>query len=289
MQARGARAEAQAETDQPHFTLPEEQHQSIFDNMVEGCQMIGFDWRYLYVNDTAARHGQRTKDELLGYTMMERYPGIEKTPMFALLQRCMQERTVESLENEFFYPDGTSAWFELRVQPVQAGIFILSLDITARKQAEAAERESADWIRLALNVSNLGKWQHTIATGMIQFDERAQLHYGFATDTVTLDRVLNQLHPDDVGRLAEEISFTLNPGHGGRYATEYRVIHPDGSVHWLAIQAQVYFEGSGDARQPLFGFGTSQEEGTECVAPSVNRWLRRDEPCRASHRSIGTQ
>jgi PAS domain S-box-containing protein len=133
--------EAQGVIAQPNSSYNEERYHSLFDNMLEGCQLIGFDWRYLYVNNTAARHGQCSKDELLGYTMMERYPGIEKTQMFAMLQRCMQERTVETMENKFVYLDGTTAWFELHMQPVPEGIFILSLDITARKQIEKAEQE----------------------------------------------------------------------------------------------------------------------------------------------------
>jgi PAS domain S-box-containing protein len=113
------------------------------DHLLEGCQIIGYDWRYLYVNETAARHGQRAKHELIGCTMMECYPGIDQTAMFALLQRCMQERTFERMENEFVYADGTRAWFELTIQPIPEGIFILSLDVTERKQAENALKRYA--------------------------------------------------------------------------------------------------------------------------------------------------
>lgn len=114
----------------------EERYRSTLDGMLEGCQLIGFDWKYLYVNDAAARHGRRRISELLGQTMMDVYPGIEKTDMFGALQQCMTGRETQSIENEFVYPDGSVAWFELRVQPAAEGIFILSNDITARKQAE---------------------------------------------------------------------------------------------------------------------------------------------------------
>ena len=40
------------------------------DNMMEGCQIIGFDWRYLYVNATAAKQGRSTVAALTGRTMM---------------------------------------------------------------------------------------------------------------------------------------------------------------------------------------------------------------------------
>ncbi len=231
----------------------------ILDNLLEGCQIIDFDWRYCYLNESSARHAQRAKETLLGYTMQERYPAIETTALFAMLQRCMAERTMAKMENEFSYPDGSSAWFELKAIPVLEGLMIFSVDITARKQAEAAERESAEWARLALSASNLGKWQHELATNIIRFDAQARQHYGFTQDTVTLEMVLKQVHPEDVQRLGAEIALTLDPANDGRSVTEYRVIHPDGSVHWLAIQAQVYFRGEGAARQPYMGFGTSQE------------------------------
>ncbi|MBZ0298678.1 MAG: PAS domain S-box protein [Anaerolineae bacterium] len=134
-QLRVASLEAQLSGDHPDSpTMPPDGDRDYrtFDHLLEGCQIIDFDWHYRYVNETAARHGLRAKDELIGHTMMELYPGIEQTEMFTALQRCMQERTVERIENEFIYPDGTSAWFDLSIQPVPEGIFILSLDITER-------------------------------------------------------------------------------------------------------------------------------------------------------------
>lgn len=109
---------------------------STLDNLLEGFQLISFDWRYLYINETAAKHGKSSKEELLGHTMMEKYPGIEKTAMFKTLERCMYNRVSEQIENEFTHPDGTKGWFELRVEPVSGGLFILSLDISDRKNAQ---------------------------------------------------------------------------------------------------------------------------------------------------------
>ncbi|MBK8128104.1 MAG: PAS domain-containing protein [bacterium] len=119
----------------------EERYHRTLDNMLEGCQIIGFDWRYLYLNASVLQHGRRNKDELLGRTMMEAYPGIETTPLFTYLSRAMTERTVQRTENEFHYDDGSTAWFDLSIQPVPDGLFILSIDITERKQAETALQE----------------------------------------------------------------------------------------------------------------------------------------------------
>ncbi len=111
-------------------------YHSVLDNMLEAVQILGFDWRYLYLNDAAARNGRQVKEEMLGHTVMERFPGFEKSEMFAALRSCMEERTARVAEFEFDYPDGSRGWFEFSIQPVPEGLFILSLDITARKRVE---------------------------------------------------------------------------------------------------------------------------------------------------------
>jgi PAS domain S-box-containing protein len=108
------------------------------DALREGIQILSPEWRYLYLNEAAARHGRATREALLGKTMLECYPGIEATNVFAVLDRCMRERCAESLENEFEYEDGQRAWFELRVEPCPEGVIVLSLDITDRKHLEAS-------------------------------------------------------------------------------------------------------------------------------------------------------
>jgi PAS domain S-box-containing protein len=114
----------------------EARYHRVLDAMMEGCQIIDFDWRYFYVNKVAADQGRRTPQELLDHTMMEMYPGIERTELFTILRQCMQERTSRRFDNQFVFPDGSIGWYELSVQPTPEGIFILSTDITRRKQTE---------------------------------------------------------------------------------------------------------------------------------------------------------
>lgn len=109
---------------------------AVLDTLLEGCQIISFDWKYIYVNDVVAIHGRLSKNTLLGKTMMEVYPGIEQTHMFSVLRECMEKRTTHIMENEFAFSDGSKGWFELRFNPVPEGVFILSLEITERKAAE---------------------------------------------------------------------------------------------------------------------------------------------------------
>lgn len=108
---------------------------AILDNLIEGCQIIDPQWRYTYLNDAAVAHARRERAELIGRSMMECYPGIESTPLFAVLTTVMEERRASRLENEFRYPDGQPGWFELHIQPCPGGILILSQEITQTKLA----------------------------------------------------------------------------------------------------------------------------------------------------------
>ena len=134
----------------------EERYRGILDRMLEGCQIIGFDWRYLYLNEVAASHGRRPKEKLLGQTMMEVYPGIEKTEMFAQLRLCMEKRISHYMENEFVFPDSSKGCFELSMEPVPEGVLIRSRDITERKRIEEALKQSeAKYRELAESITDI--------------------------------------------------------------------------------------------------------------------------------------
>jgi PAS domain S-box-containing protein len=116
--------------------MPSDSLRSALDNLLVGFQIIGFDWHYRYVNPAAANHGRRRPEELVGKRMWDVYPGIEQTPMFAMLRRAMADRTNHVMDNLFTYPNGEERWFEVRVQAVPEGICVYSADIHERKVAE---------------------------------------------------------------------------------------------------------------------------------------------------------
>src|SRR4051794_31520630 len=89
---------------QPSLQINEDHYYRAFDSLLEGAEIIDFDWHYLYVNDAVAGHGRQPKEVLLRSTVIELYPGIENTDMFAHLRTCMQERTPQHFESEFIFP-----------------------------------------------------------------------------------------------------------------------------------------------------------------------------------------
>ena len=119
----------------------EMRYHRVLDAMLEGCQIIDFDWRYVYVNEVVAEQGRRRPEELVGRTMMEMYPGIEQTELFSVLRKCMWDREPRRMQNRFVFPDGSVGWFELSIQPAHEGLFILSTDITERKRDEETIRD----------------------------------------------------------------------------------------------------------------------------------------------------
>jgi PAS domain S-box-containing protein len=119
----------------------ERRYRTTLDNILEGCQLIDFDWRYIYLNEAAARHNRRPNGELLGRRMPAAWPGIERTRVYSLIQRCMESRTIAQEEVSFAFPDGIGGWFDVRVQPAPEGVLVLSQELTQRRLAERALQE----------------------------------------------------------------------------------------------------------------------------------------------------
>ena len=61
-----------------------------FDDVQEGFERIGFDWKYLYLNDAAASRYGRTRESLLGCTIFEAVPVEQKSLLYNQLSVCME-------------------------------------------------------------------------------------------------------------------------------------------------------------------------------------------------------
>lgn len=109
------------------------------DYLLEGVQIIGYDWKFKYVNEalvTQSKH--HTKREILGMSLLDLYPGIEYSEMFQALRNCMLLRESNKFEAELSFTHGNPSWFEMRVEPIEDGLMIFTLDITERKKSEDA-------------------------------------------------------------------------------------------------------------------------------------------------------
>jgi len=158
---------------------------ATLDAMLEGCQIIGYDWRYLYVNDVVAEQGRQTKEALIGRTMMEAYPGIENTVVFASLRRCMEQRAPERMETEFAFADGSTSWFELSIEPVPEGLFVLSIDITERRRAEAEVERHRQRNEVLLNSAGEGIYGLDLEGRVTFINPKGASILGYGVDELT--------------------------------------------------------------------------------------------------------
>jgi PAS domain S-box-containing protein len=105
--------------------------------LMEGCLVVDREWRYVFLNEAALLQARRPRASFLGRTMMECYPGIESTPVFAAMRYSMEKRVRQRLRTDFTYPDGSTASFDLRLEPQAAGLAVLSIDVTENLRAES--------------------------------------------------------------------------------------------------------------------------------------------------------
>ncbi|MBP6671565.1 MAG: PAS domain S-box protein [Bacteroidetes bacterium] len=212
----------------------EERFRSAFDTMLEGAQILGHDWRYLYLNRSAERHNRRPNWELLGEKYMDRWPGIESTKIFSLIRRCMVERITVQTENKFVYPDGMIGWFNLSVQPVPEGILILSDDITEQKQAETALQLSESKFRSYIEHAPLGVMivdQNGIFTEVNPAGARMLEYTMGELIGKSIDDVLAP-QSREAGRLGLQ-RLTAE----GSINDEYQLLRGDGTAIWVSVEA----------------------------------------------------
>ncbi|HRI82312.1 MAG TPA: PAS domain S-box protein [Opitutaceae bacterium] len=181
----------------------------LLGDMMEGCQLHDRDYRYLYLNEAAARNGRRRREELLGRTVFECYPGFEQSALFAAMKLCMEQRTARRIEEEFVFPDGKSAWFELNIEPAPEGIFIHSIEVTERHRAEAELRESRERFARAFRTSPVPQALGRLSDhALIEVNDAFLQLFGWPRELV-IGRTpleLGLVAPEELTRVREELA-----------------------------------------------------------------------------------
>ena len=88
------------------------------------------------MNDVAEQQSKMSRRELIGNNMLEVYPTIAGTQLHRQLSKCITDKESSVFQNEFLFPDGSIGYFELRIEPIPEGVFILSIDISDKKLKE---------------------------------------------------------------------------------------------------------------------------------------------------------
>lgn len=110
-------------------------------------------------------------------------------------------------------------------------------------------KESETRLLLALDAGRLGYWSWDLTTDLVHSSETQAVINGRSPDqTVTsLEESIAHLHPDDRDLMQDVIERALRNEAPERVT--YRVIWPDGSIHWLEAVGQVFCDESGNPQR----------------------------------------
>jgi len=209
------------------------------DHIEKGCQIISPDWKYIYVNDTAARHLQKEKDELVGKDVGDTYSGGKNTKILRVMQQVMEERRPHKIDNKFVYPNQTANWFEFDVSHVPEGIFILSSDINNRKKKEIELKKSQQKFKRLIDFTS--DWEYWIdPAGKLQYvSPSCERISGYAPEEFIEDQLLFHkiIHPEDQEHIK---SFDKMVG------MELRIIKKQGQEIWISHECELIYTEDGE-------------------------------------------
>ncbi|MEH2183336.1 PAS domain S-box protein [Nostoc sp.] len=115
-----------------------------------------------------------------------------------------------------------------------------------RKQAEAALAKSEEQLRLTLEFNHIGLWDWNVQTGEVTWNDNHYRLLGLEPEISAASYQLwrDRVHPEDVDRIEQAVSNAL--AQHINFQGEYRVIFPDGRIHWLTGKGRGVYNEVGD-------------------------------------------
>jgi PAS domain S-box-containing protein len=194
--------------------------------------VLDSEWRYIYVNERVAEVIGIAKEELLGKCIWEVFPDVVGTEFYTQVYRAMEEQKV--VQFEYFY-SSWQRWFENRIYPSADGVSILVTEITERKVAEAALRESEARFRLMAENSTDIISRHSPTGILLYVSPACYTVLGYKPEEM-IGRLGGEfLHPDDLAVIIR--NYPLNVNLPDIYTVTHRARHKDG--HYIWIEATV--------------------------------------------------
>jgi len=177
-------------------------------------------------------------------------------------------------------PDGSTRVISVSSAPLRdaagrvvAGV-VTAHDVTDARKAEQALREREDQLRAALDAARMGTWEWNLRSGKIRIGGHYDQIFGLPAGAPHQMRAdfLKCVHPADLPMM-RELAARGTP-HESFYASEFRIIRPDGTQRWVASRGQTYWDEHG---QPLRRAGvvtdiTDRKEADQALRDSEERY-----------------
>jgi PAS domain S-box-containing protein len=166
-------------------------------------------------------------------------------------QHSLKAGEDRGIEFRVVWADGSIRWMESkgRVFFDETGkarrAIGFNLDITDRKLAEEQLRQSEEQLRLALDAANMGFWAWNIQSGTVTWSDNFKRIFGLPLDIEegSYELFLSIVHPEDRDRVHQASISSFESGQNGDI--DYRIVWPDGSIHWIETMFQFFFDETG--------------------------------------------
>ena len=218
--------------------------------------------RYLAVNRRCRMDFGLGDREVIGHSHYEILPWIPE-PLKEIHRRALAGETIRSADERIERADGTVMWGRSEVLPWRTGdgsiggTILLTEDITKRKMAELALRESDELLREAQKITGIGSLALNIKTGIWTctdvLDELLGIDKSFEHSMAAWEKIN---HPDDRDRIDALMNeAVIRPDKP--FDAEHRVIRQsDGAVRWVHGRGRVEHDALG---QPWIFRATIQD------------------------------
>lgn len=142
-------------------------------------------------------------------------------------------------------PNRETRYIEARGEPVFdehnqiIGYLGMSRDLTERKLTEEKLRKSEALLREAQEAASIGSWEHDLITGQTIWTEGVYRIHGRDSNTPppTYQELIDQvIYPEDLPLYEQQLLQNYQAGQP--FECDFRIIHADGSIRWIAAKGE---------------------------------------------------
>lgn len=197
-----------------------------------------------------------SEEELFGTPLFDFLHPDDVPAAIQEVEKLKSGAITTSFINRFRKKDGDYLWLDMHItpNPVTGRRYAIAHDITERKKAEEEIYNASRNLTLAVRAGGVGIWVLDIVNNHLKWDDRMYFLYGITPETFSgaYESWEKCVHPEDIERGNAEIQAALLGEI--EFDTEFRVIWPDSSVHYLRAIANIERDADGN---PLRIIGTN--------------------------------